>query len=63
MLVAVSFGIWLWSRREPVGHHNVNDEWEPGADNESIVAESVVDHDMELLTVAADHEQPREEQR
>ncbi|WP_082099770.1 inorganic phosphate transporter [Demequina maris] len=64
VLVAVSLGIWLYSRREPVGHHNVNDEWEPEADNESIVAESVVDHDMELLTVPADREHDaRGEQR
>lgn len=52
-LVAVSGAIWWWSRRKPVGHHNVNDDWEPTQDNESILAESVVDHDPTLMTVPA----------
>jgi len=28
VLVAVAAGVWLRSRRTPVGSHNVNDEWE-----------------------------------
>lgn len=50
LLVGVSAVIYLRSRRNPVHHRNVNDEWEPQEDNESIIAESVVDHDPELLT-------------
>ena len=23
--------MWLHSRKEPIGHHNVNDEWTPSA--------------------------------
>ncbi|MFP5360728.1 MAG: inorganic phosphate transporter [Actinomycetes bacterium] len=55
-LVVIAWVIWAWSRRHPVGHHNVNDDWEPTDDNESILAESVVDHDPSLMTVPADRE-------
>lgn len=55
-LVVIAWVIWAWSRRHPVGHHNVNDDWEPADDNESILAESVVDHDPSLMTVPADRE-------
>ena len=29
VLVITAAGVWLRSRRTPVGHHNVNEEWEP----------------------------------
>ncbi|MFV0428514.1 MAG: anion permease [Arachnia sp.] len=58
-LIAVSAAIFLWSRRNPVGHHNVNDDWKPETDQESILAESVVDHDPELLTSTSDVAQRR----
>lgn len=45
-LLAVAGVIWWWSRRKPVGHHNVNDDWEPVADAEAILAEAVVDHEL-----------------
>jgi len=36
LLLAAAGGMYLWSRRTPVGHHNVNDEWDgavpPAAD-------------------------------
>ncbi len=54
LLLGVSAVIYLWSRRNPVHHRNVNDEWEPQEDNESIIAEAVVDHDPELLTTHAE---------
>jgi inorganic phosphate transporter, PiT family len=31
LLVAAAGGMYLWSRRTPVGHHNVNDEWDGAA--------------------------------
>ncbi len=45
-LLLVSGIIWLASRRDPVGHHNVNEEWKPKKDSESILADSVVGHDV-----------------
>ena len=29
LMVAAWLGMWLHSRRDPISHHNVNDEWEP----------------------------------
>jgi PiT family inorganic phosphate transporter len=29
LLVAAAIAVWLRSRRAPIGHHNVNDEWDP----------------------------------
>lgn len=49
VLVIASIAIWWAANKEPVGHHNVNEEWKPKKDNESILAESVVDHDMKLM--------------
>ncbi|MDN4472335.1 inorganic phosphate transporter [Demequina zhanjiangensis] len=40
---------YVLSRREPVGHHNVNHEWEPGEQADEIVAEAVEAHDVELI--------------
>jgi PiT family inorganic phosphate transporter len=35
VVFAMMVGAWLWmwlhSKRDPIGHHNVNDEWEPEA--------------------------------
>jgi PiT family inorganic phosphate transporter len=28
VLIATAAGVWLRSRRTPIGHHNVNDDWE-----------------------------------
>jgi len=29
LMVGAWLGMWLHSKRDPIGHHNVNDEWEP----------------------------------
>lgn len=53
-LVIVSGAIVAWSRLKPVSHRNVNDDWDPQAgDAESLIAESLVDHDPALLAVGA----------
>ena len=40
VVFVVMCGVWLWmwlhSRREPIGHHNVNDEWEPQASEDRV---------------------------
>ncbi|WP_082105387.1 inorganic phosphate transporter [Demequina subtropica] len=51
-LIIASAAIWFASRKDAVGHHNVNEDWKPKQDNESILAESVVDHDMKLMRVS-----------
>jgi PiT family inorganic phosphate transporter len=28
LLLGAGVYMWLHSRKEPIGHHNVNDEWE-----------------------------------
>ncbi|GIF20453.1 PiT family inorganic phosphate transporter [Actinoplanes tereljensis] len=38
LLVAAAVYMYLRSRREPVGHHNVNDEWEGAPDAEKVPA-------------------------
>ncbi|WP_082104614.1 inorganic phosphate transporter [Demequina soli] len=48
-LVIVSGLIWWASRRDAVDSRNVNDDWKPKQDNESILAESLVEHDMKLM--------------
>ncbi|WP_083648961.1 inorganic phosphate transporter [Cellulosimicrobium sp. CUA-896] len=44
ILIATSVAIWVASRRKPVDHRNVNDEWEPGtapsADAEPALADA-----------------------
>lgn len=49
LLLLVTAVIIVCSRLKPVNHHNVNDDWEAKADAESMIAESVVDHDPSLL--------------
>lgn len=49
-LVIVAVGISMWSRLKPVNHRNVNDEWDgSGPEADTVVAESLVEHDPELL--------------
>lgn len=40
LMAGLGGGMWLYSRRKPVGHHNVNDDWE--ADSEVPVAVKAV---------------------
>jgi PiT family inorganic phosphate transporter len=51
ILVATSLFIYMLSRRQPVSHHNVNDDWDPSADQEAILAESVTMHNPQLMRV------------
>ncbi|WP_430868057.1 inorganic phosphate transporter [Demequina aurantiaca] len=51
LLVVVSTFIFLRSRLTKVDSKNVNDDWESAADNESVVAQSVVEHDPSLLRI------------
>ncbi|MDE0572082.1 inorganic phosphate transporter [Demequina sp. B12] len=51
LLLVVSGGIFAWSRRKPVNHSNVNDDWDPAAESESFVAESVASHTPQAMTV------------
>ncbi len=46
-LLVIVTAIFLRSRRKPVNHKNVNDEWEAGA--AYVIAEAMVDHDPSLL--------------
>lgn len=59
--VATSYGVFglllviagvcaRWSRRRPVNHKNVNDDWEDDAG--AMIAESVVGHDPSLMTLS-----------
>ncbi len=50
LLAVVSVGIFAWSRRKPVNHKNVNDDWDAGT--ESLIAESYIDHDPSLLVMS-----------
>ena len=38
LLVAAAIAVWLRSRRAPIGHHNVNDEWEDAPAPERVPA-------------------------
>ncbi|WP_084039062.1 inorganic phosphate transporter [Demequina sp. NBRC 110053] len=51
LLVLVSGLIYLASRRKPVNHANVNDEWDPVEDKEAYIAESVSVHRPEKMKV------------
>jgi hypothetical protein len=31
LMVVAWLSMWLHSRRDPIGRHNVNDEWDPDA--------------------------------
>jgi PiT family inorganic phosphate transporter len=41
LLVAAAGGMWLHSRRDPVGHHNVNDDWDGAAEPGPVPAGTV----------------------
>jgi PiT family inorganic phosphate transporter len=47
----------FWSRRRPVNHKNVNDDWEDDAG--AMIAESVAEHDPSLLTLSPAHRKRR----
>lgn len=51
VLVAVAAVIYGWSRKRPVSHKNVNDDWHPKKDSEAVVAASIERHDPSLLRV------------
>ncbi len=50
-LLLVILGVCTaWSRKRPVNHKNVNDEWEDDAG--AMIAESLAEHDPSLLTLS-----------
>ena len=51
ILVATSGVIFLFSRRQPTSADNVNDDWEPTVNEESILADSVNMHNPRLMRV------------
>jgi PiT family inorganic phosphate transporter len=51
LLVATAGFIFILSRRQPISAANVNDEWDPIADNEAILAESLTMHNPHLMRV------------
>ncbi len=51
MLIITSLVIYLFSRRQPVNAGNVNDDWEPNVNEESILADSVTMHNPSLMRV------------
>nr|WP_234986522.1 inorganic phosphate transporter [Demequina sp. NBRC 110055] len=51
LLIAISFMIYLWSRRKPISSKNVNDNWDPAQDSEAYIAESVSVHHPEIMKV------------
>jgi PiT family inorganic phosphate transporter len=50
-LIATSLVIYMLSRKQPVHAGNVNDDWEPTVNEESILADSVTMHDPGLMRV------------
>ena len=38
LMVAAWLAMWLHSRRDPIGRHNVNDEWDPEAATDDLPA-------------------------
>jgi PiT family inorganic phosphate transporter len=50
LLLVIIAACASWSRRRPVNHKNVNDEWE--GDAGAMIAESVAEHDPSLLTLS-----------
>lgn len=52
LLVAAAV-MYAFSRRRPVHAGNVNDDWEPDVNEESILADSVTMHDPSLMRVKA----------
>ena len=51
ILVATSGVIYLLSRRQPTSADNVNDDWDPAANEASILADSVTMHNPRLMRV------------
>ena len=51
ILVATSGVIYLFSRNQPISAHNVNDDWDPTVNEESILADSVTMHNPSLMRV------------
>lgn len=51
LLVVASTVIFLLSRRKPVDHSNVNDDWDPHVDREAFIAESVARKDVTVMQV------------
>jgi len=51
VLVAAATVMYFVSRRKPVNADNVNDEWDPDTDEESILAESITMHNPSLMRV------------
>jgi len=50
-LVAASIGIYLWSRKRPVSHKNVNDDWDTKTEGAAVIAESLTRHDPTIMRV------------
>ena len=40
IMVAAWLGMWLHSRRDPIGRHNVNDEWNPESADDAALAQA-----------------------
>jgi PiT family inorganic phosphate transporter len=51
LLIAAAIVIFMFSRRRPVSHKNVNDDWDPKQERELILAESVARHDPTIMRV------------
>ena len=50
LLLVILGACAAWSRKRPVNHKNVNDEWE--GDAGAMIAESVAEHDPSLMTLS-----------
>ena len=53
-LLAVAGALVAWSRTRPVNHKNVNDDWDVDSPAEDVIAESLLDHDASILSIAPD---------
>jgi len=51
ILIATAGVIYLFARRQPVTSGNVNDDWDPTVNEESILADSVTMHNPHLMRV------------
>jgi PiT family inorganic phosphate transporter len=51
VLVLAAGVIYGLSRRRPVNHRNVNDEWDPKKEPDAVVADAVARHDPTLMRV------------
>ncbi len=64
LLLAAAWFFYAMSRRKPVGHHNVNHEWEPSEQSDDVVAEAIDERELELLAqTVADVDPDLEEER